>query len=116
MDTGEHGWSEECICDRHPQKEIVISPSPTFCRESLGAWKVDPGVSSFQEGKTPKGIASLSPRELVSGWGGLGTAAPGTPCITGPGSSAPPLSGGERRVMRAGTFLGHGECGFRAFV
>lgn len=27
---------------------------------------------------------------LVSGWGAPGTGAPGTPCITGSGSSAPP--------------------------
>ena len=56
---------------------------------------------------------------LVSGWGAPGMGAPGTPCITGPGPSAPPFSGGKQRVMLAGvvgTSLGHGECGFRAFA
>lgn len=117
--TGENGWSEECICDHHPQKEIIISPLPTFffCHQSLWAGEEDPGVSSFQEGKTPQGVDSLSPGGLVSVWGVPGTAAPGNPCITEPRSLAPPLSGSEQRMMSAGTVgasLGHGEYGFRA--
>ena len=115
---GENGWSEVCIWGHHPKIEIVVSPFPTcFCHQILWAGEADPEVSSFQEGKALQGVSSLSPGgSLVSG-DPPGTASPGTPCITGPWPSAPPLSGSKQRVMLAGTTgasLDHGECGFRA--
>ena len=101
-----------------PKKRNCHESFPTcFYQQILWAGEADPGVSSFLEGKTLRGVSSLSPGGLVSVWGPPGTAAPGTPCITGPWPSAPPLSGSKQTVMSAGNVgasLGHGECGFRA--
>ena len=99
------------------KKKLSLVLSHLFLPSDPVGWSSRPWGLQFPGGKNPVGVSSLSPGGLVSVWGPPGTAAPGTPCITGPWPSAPPLSGSKQTVVLAGTVgasLGHGECGFRA--